>query len=243
MHPPESGHPSRAAEPRHRLIGAVAGVAAAAGLAAVHAVSAVATIATVAAVAWPFAAPSAISAAGANGTSFAEAFDRARLVVVATVVEAPPVDPGYLLSVEAVVKGTGATELRFAADATSVTLVPGTRVVVLAMDPRSLDFRGTWTLAVAPDGTIDPDGLTGAPRTVDELLATYGTAAPVRTAPGAGETTARSPQTTDGDNASADGATGGGAAPWLVGAASVAVVAVLVAAGIAVAARRRRRVS
>jgi hypothetical protein len=159
-------------------------------------------------------APPVVSAAGAAGTSFADAFDRARLVVVATVDAAPPADPGYRLSVEAVLKGPDAAELAFPREATSVTLVPGRRVVVLAMDPRSIDFRGTWTLAVAPDGTIDPDGLAGAPRTVDELLAT--------------------------SRAFASSPAGPGAAAVV---AVLAVLAVLVAAGIATAARRRRRAS
>lgn len=189
--------------------------------------------------------PPVVSAAGAAGTSFADAFDRARLVVVATVDAAPPADPGYRLSVETVLKGPDATELVFPGDATSVTLVPGTRVVVLAMDPRSLDFRGTWTLAVAPDGTIDPDGLAGAPRTVDELIATFGTLPSASAGPGAAGTDAG---TTAGDTEAPRGTAtpGGGVGRWQVGecaVAVVAVVAVLVAAGIAAAARRRRRAS
>ncbi len=189
--------------------------------------------------------PPVVSAAGATGASFAEVFDRARLVVVGTVDAAPPADPGYRLSVEAVLKGPDATELAFPGDATSVTLVPGTRVVVLAMDPRSLDFRGTWTLAVAPDGTIDPDGLAGAPRTVGDLLATFGTRPSASAGPGAAGTDAG---TTAGDTEAQRGTAtpGGGVGRWQVGAgavAVVAVVAVLVAAGIAAATRRRRRAS
>jgi hypothetical protein len=220
---PLTGRPGRPAPARHRWPAACA--------------AAVATVTAGVAAVSVF-APPVVSAAGATGTSFTEVFDRARLVVVGTVVAAPPADPAYRLSVEAVLKGPDATELEFPGDATSVTLVPGTRVVVLAMDPRSLDFRGTWTLAVAPDGTIDPDGLSGAPRTVGDLLATFGAHASSPAGPGVA-----------GTDAGTQGGTptpGGGTEPWLVWAGTVAVVAVLamlVAAGMATAARRRRRAS
>ncbi len=197
-------------------------------------------------------APGTALAAGASEVPFAEAFARARLVIVATVEAAPPVEPGSRLVVEQVVKGDAAGELTFPAEATSVSLVPGSRVVVLAMDPRSLDFRGTWALAVAPDGSIAVDGLEDPPATVDELMAVYGEAAPTDAGPAgtAPRPTASGGEGREGSDGSASG-TGGapggseggpGRPPAAVGVAVAAVVVLgaVVLLG-AVAARRRGR--
>jgi hypothetical protein len=178
----------------------------------------------------------AAGSSGSGGIPFAEAFDGASLVVVATVEAAPPADAAFRLTVEAAVKGASgdATTLHFPADATSVTLVPGTRVVLLAMDPRSLDFRGTWALAVAPDGTIDGDGLGGAPASVDALLAAWRVPGASATAPGDGVA----------DPSGAAAAPGGGAGAtdgsmWLVAAGFAALAALVV--GAVAAGRRTRR--
>jgi hypothetical protein len=180
------------------------------------------------------AAAAGSEAAGDARATFAEAFGRARLAVVATVEAAPPAAAGYRLAVEATLKGEHASELTFPADATSVTLMPGSRIVLLAMDPRSLDFRGTWTLAVAPDGTIDGDGLAGAPPTVDDLLGAWGAAAPAATL-GIG------PPGTPGEAPGATPSDGGSAPPLAPAAlAAAAVVVALVVGGIAAARRRRR---
>jgi hypothetical protein len=114
------------------------------------------------------------------------------------------------------------------------------------MDPASLDFRGTWTLAVAPDGTIDPDGFAGAPATVDDLLATYGAAA---TASGdaAGSAAPRltsappvtgAPGTPEAPVGSGDGGAGGAG---LAGLLAVVAIAALAAARVRAVRRRRRR--
>jgi len=175
--------------------------------------------------------PAASRAAGTTGIPFADAFDRALLVVVATVDAAPPGDPAYRLAVTEVIKGEAASSLAFPADQPSVTLVPGTMVVLLAMDPGSLDFRGTWTLAVAPDGTIDPDGLVGVPATVDELIATYGAALETPTAPAAS------------GEAGGDGGPGptAGGVVWLPAVVGIVGLAAAVAAAGVLAVRRRRR--
>jgi hypothetical protein len=197
-------------------------------------------------------ATGAALAAGASEVPFAEAFARARLVIVATVEAAPPAEPGFRLAVEQVVKGDAAGELTFPAEATSVSLVPGSRTVVLAMDPRSLDFRGTWTLAVAPDGSIAADGLEDAPSTVDELMAVYGEAAltdagPAGTGPpptGAGDAGGEGLQ---GSASGIDGAPSGsdedlGRSQAVIGLAVAAVVVLgAVALVSAVAAGRRQR--
>ena len=178
-------------------------------------------------------AAGSVAAADARAT-FAEAFGRARLAVIATVEAAPPADAGYRLAVEATLKGERVSDLAFPADATSVTLVPGSRIVLLAMDPRSLDFRGTWTLAVAPDGTIDGDGLAGAPPTVDDLLRLWGAAAPAATL---GIGPPGTPREAPGATTS-DGGSTRPVAPAAVVAAAVLVA--FIAGGIAVARRRRR---
>ncbi len=124
-------------------------------------------------------------AAGGQQATFAETFARSRLVIVAVVEAAPPADGAFRLAVETSLKGDGGPTLTFPSDATSLALRPGSRVVLLAMDPATLDFRGTVALTVGPDGAIDPDGLTGVPTTVAALIAAYGpagaTAAPTAT--------------------------------------------------------------
>ena len=196
--------------------------------------------AALAAVAGSTVVPAATRAAGAAGIPFAEAFDRARLVVVATVEAAPPGDTAYRLTVSDVVKGDAATSLVFPTDQTSVTLVAGTTVLLLAMDPASVDFRGTWVLAVAPDGTIDPDGLAGAPATVDELLAMYG--AETTTSGGAAGSAAPSrtsaPPATGAPGTPATGGAGDGG-PVVAGAAGIVGLLALVAIAALIAARVR----
>ena len=124
----------------------------------------------------------AASAAGEPATTFAEAFARSRLAVVATVEAAPPADDAFRLVVETWLKGDARPGLSFPAEPTSLGLARGSRVVLLAMDPASLDFRGTVALTVRSDGTIDPDGLTDVPPDVAALIAAYG---PATTAPAA----------------------------------------------------------
>ena len=124
-------------------------------------------------------------AAGGLQATFAQTFARSRLVVLATVEAAPPADGAFRLAVETSLTGDAGRILTFPADATSLALRPGSRIVLLAMDPATLDFRGTVALTVGPDGAIDPDGLTGVPATVAALVAAYGpagaTAAPTAT--------------------------------------------------------------
>ena len=119
-------------------------------------------------------APAPAGAASATRTTFSAVVDRSALVVVATVQDAPTVSVGYLLSVERVLKGTAAPTLTFAPDLMAIALAPGQRVVLLLTDPSGLDFRGTTVLLVAPDGTIDPNGLAAVPATLADLEAAFG---------------------------------------------------------------------
>jgi hypothetical protein len=115
-------------------------------------------------------------AARGQQPAFAETFARARLVVVATVEAAPPADDAFRLAVETSLKGDAGPSLAFPVEPTSIELAKGSRIVLLAMDPATLDFRGTVALTVGPDGAIDPDGLTGVPPTVEALIAGSSTA-------------------------------------------------------------------
>jgi hypothetical protein len=116
-------------------------------------------------------APAPAGAASGTKTTFAAVVDRSSLVIVATVLDAPSVSAGYLLSVEHVLKGTSGPTLTFAPDPMAVPLTPGQRVVMLLADPSGLDFRGTTVLIVAADGTVDPDGLAAVPATLADLEA------------------------------------------------------------------------
>lgn len=121
--------------------------------------------------------PYAVAAVSGTTITFEETFARSEIVAVATVEAAPPSDPAFRLTVERMVKGPAESELTFPADPKAVELEPGSRIVLLAADATSLDFRGTVALVVAGDGTIDPDGLVGVPATVADLVAAYGTPA------------------------------------------------------------------
>ncbi len=161
--------------------------------------------------------PSTVAAVSGTAATFEEVFARSEIVVVATVTAAPPSDATFRMTVEQVLKGPATDELTFPSDPRAVELEPGSRIVLLAVDPASLDFRGTVALVVAADGSIDPDGLDGVPATVADLVATYGT-----------------PPTSTARPAAPDGGI-----PWGVVVAVVAAAACALVAGAFAAARRR----
>jgi hypothetical protein len=104
-----------------------------------------------------------------SGPTFQQVF-RASSIVAVVLVLAASSDGSATLATERVLKGNPASVRTYPADDKAVPLLAGSRLVLI-QGGETLDFRGTYALPVAPDGTIDVQGLAGAPRTLAELEA------------------------------------------------------------------------
>ena len=108
-------------------------------------------------------APSSLAGSGGSAAPpFPQLVRIAQLVTLADVTSVRSAG-AYVLTIEHVYKGQAPNEIIFAPDDKAVSLSLGSRVLLLQMDRRYLDFRGTFVWVVGSDGRLSDAKVTAVP--------------------------------------------------------------------------------
>jgi len=119
------------------------------------------------------AGPTAAGTGASTWPPFAQMARIAQLVTLSRVTAAPG-GGAYVFHVEQVYKGNAPPTLTFGPDDKAVSLRVGSLVVVLQMDRRYLDARGTIVWLVGPDERLSDANVSGQPATVAAMAAAFG---------------------------------------------------------------------